>query len=1101
MGMFFAAEILGGAPPLKLPASRGYTVVLSEPPAVARFPGRIERTRAAAEPYRLHLAQTQNALRARLESRNIRVLGAVQRVMNAMFVQATEAQAAQIRAVPGVMAVIPSRRYYLKDQLTLSGVQAAWSASAVGGESKAGEGLKIAIIDTGIDQTHPSFQDSSLAAPAGFPLCDVQANCAFTSNKVIVARSYVSYLTAGSNPNDPAADSRPDDLSARDLLGHGTAVSSVAAGIATEFDGVTVSGVAPKAFLGNYKVFGSPEVNGTASDQGIVAALDDAIGDGMDIANLSLGGPAFYGPLDVGATCGNSPGVACDTVAYAVEQAVQNAQILVVAAAGNEGSNGYRYLNGGSPTFGTIASPADAPSAVAAGGLENDVAFASSVQIAGPAVPSNLISLPGFESADGPEPSAPLTAPLIDAVKAGNNDGLLCSGVGPGAFQGAIALVRRGTCYFSIKVANAQNAGAIGVLVIDNGNGVTGWGGLAATTIPAFMLSVTDGASVKTYLDANSGVKATLNPARTEIPSTDAGFIPKAVAPFASRGPATGSGGLKPDVAAVATNFLLAAEDYDPFGILYSAARYSTADGTSFASPLLAGAAALVKQVNPNLSPLEIKSALVNTATLSGVLDSAGSGAASLDEVGAGLLQAQNAIASSIAIVPSSVSFGALSGALPAAQTLTLTDTGKSAVSMTITAGQPAGLTGTQVQVNNSTTYSLALGAGQSASIEVGLSGSLPPPGRYEGVLTIAGSPVPLQVPYMFVVGDGVPYDIIPIYGQSFDGPIDQQLPAGEGPLIVRVVDRYGAAVLNTPVQWAVTQGGGSVLQDGQSTVNTTIDNGLAFATVTLGAALGNQEFTATVSGLTLPFDGNARNVPAINADGIVDGASFTRGRAVAPGSIVSIFGTALADVQAAAFLLPLPLGLDNTAVSFDVPSAGISVPGRFFYASPTQINVQVPWELAGQSSAIVKVIVNYTYSAEYTLALASYSPGFFAAADNGVAIAAALDANNKAVSTANPVARGQAVQLFLNGLGPVNNRPASGSPAPSGTQAATTLSQPQILIGGAQATVTFSGLAPNFAGLYQVNAIVPDTIPSGLASIACSAGGLSCAAVSLPVK
>ncbi len=1091
----------GGAPALKLPANRGYTVILSEAPAVERYPGRVERTRAVAEPYRQRLAQTQNALRAQLESRKIRVLGSVQRVLNAMFVRATEAQAAEIRALPGVKAVIPSRRYSLKDPLTLSDVQAAWNASAVGGESKAGEGLKIAIIDSGIDQTHPSFQDSALTAPAGFPVCDVPANCAFTSNKVIVARSYVSYLTAGSSASDPAADSRPDDLSARDLLGHGTAVSSVAAGIATTFEGVTVSGVAPKAFLGNYKVFGSPEVNGTASDAGIIAALDDAIADGMDIANLSLGGPAFYGPLDTGAACGNSPGAACDAVAFAVEQAVDNAQIVVVAAAGNEGGNGYRYLNGGSPTFGTISSPADAPSAIAAGGLENDVAFASSVQIAGSSVPSDLLSLPGFESADGPEPSAPLTAPLIDAVKAGNRDGLLCSGVGAGAFQGAIALVLRGTCDFSIKVANAQNAGAAGVLLIDNGHGVTGWGGLSATAIPAFMLSQTDGASVNAYLDTNSGVKATLNPARRQISSTEAGFVPKAVAPFASRGPATGSSGLKPDVAAVATNFLLAAEDYDPFGILYSAARYSTADGTSFASPMLAGAAALVKQANPNLSPLQIKSALVNTATLSGILNAAGTGAATPDEVGAGLLQAQSAVASPIAIVPSSVSFGLLSGALPPAQSLTVTNTGTQGANLTFTAAQPAGLAGARVLVNNSTSFTSTLNAGQSSSVEVSVSGAVPTAGRYEGLVTIAGAPVPLHVPYMFLVGDGIPYDVIPVYGQSFDGPIDRQLPPGEGPLIVRVVDQYGAPVLNAPVQWAATQGGGSVVQDGQSTVNTTIDNGLAFATVTLGAALGNQEFTATVSGLTIPFDGIARNMPAINASGIVDGASFTRGRAVAPGSIVSVFGTALADIQAAAFLLPLPLGLDNVAVSFDVPSAGISVPGRFFYASPTQLNVQVPWELAGQSSAIVKVTINYTYSAEYTLPLATYSPGFFAFSENGVAIAAALDSNNKAVSAANPVARGQAVQLFLNGLGPVNNQPASGAPAASGTQVATTLSQPQILIGGAQATVTFSGLAPNFVGLYQVNAIVPATIGAGMKSLTCSAGGLSCAPVSLPVK
>jgi len=376
----------------------------------------------------------------------------------------------------------------------------------------------------------------------------------------------------------------------------------------------------------------------------------------------------------------------------------------------------------------------------------------------------------------------------------------------------------------------------------------------------------------------------------------------------------------------------------------------------------------------------------------------------------------------------------------------------------------------------------------------------MPAAGRYEGLITIAGAPVPMHVPYMFLVGNNTPYDVIPLYGQFFDGPVSQPLPPGEGPLALRVIDQFGAPVANAPVQWAVAAGGGSVLQGADNTSTTTDQNGIAFASVSLGRTPGNQAFTGTVNGMVTHFDGNGRLQPTINPKGIVDGASFTSGQAVAPGSIVSIFGTGLADFSDYAFSLPLPFGLDGVAFSFDVPSANISVPARFFYISPDQLNVQVPWELAGQSSVTVKVIVNYTYSAEYTLPLATYSPGFFVNEVNGQPIIAALDATNKPAGAGNPIARGAAVALFLNGLGPVNHEPASGSPGPS-DQSATTASTPVITIGGQQAAVTYSGLAPGFVGVYQVNATVPQSIGSGTQAVTCSIGGVTAKSAYLIVK
>src|ERR1017187_5332052 len=319
--LFALASLLPAAPP----PSHEWVVLLAEPAVVERFPGRIEQTRAASDSYRQHLRTAQQDVRARIAAMSVTVTGAVQHLLNGVFVNATPEQAAALSSLPGVRAVAPLRRFHRNDQLSLSDVQQAWSSAPIGGAGNAGAGMKIGILDTGIDQTHPSFQDSSLKPPPNFPKCDVPSNCAFTSNKVIVARSYVSTLTAGSNPSDPAADSRPDDLSARDLTGHGTAVSSVVAGVASSYLTTAISGVAPKAFLGNYKIYGSPELGGGASGAGILQALDDAVTDGMDVVNFSSGGPAFGAPAD-------------DPLAAAFESAMKNGQVIIVASAGNSGS-------------------------------------------------------------------------------------------------------------------------------------------------------------------------------------------------------------------------------------------------------------------------------------------------------------------------------------------------------------------------------------------------------------------------------------------------------------------------------------------------------------------------------------------------------------------------------------------------------------------------------------------------------------------------------------------------------------------------------------------------------------------------------------------
>ena len=199
---------------------------------------------------------------------------------------------------------------------------------------------------------------------------------------------------------------------------------------------------------------------------------------------------------------------------------------------------------------------------------------------------------------------------------------MLCSGISPGALSGHFVLVLRGTCDFSVKVTNAQNSGALGVILIDNGTGLSPWSVGTSALIPAFLVSQTNGANLKTYIDANSGASVTMNPnpfqssASTQYvddkcfptfanPATGA-LIPESVACFASLGPIFGTGGVevKPDAAAAATDFLLAAQNYDPEGELFNANQYGVADGTSFSTPMFSRIRCAGAPGQPRLYPL-----------------------------------------------------------------------------------------------------------------------------------------------------------------------------------------------------------------------------------------------------------------------------------------------------------------------------------------------------------------------------------------------------------------------------------------------------------------------------------------------------------------
>ena len=1060
-----------------------YALILDDPPVSRQFASRAELDSVNGRNYRRQIEARQQTLRDQLAARDIAVTSSVSTVLNAIFVTATKDRLAELQSLPGVKGVVPVRRYRMKLNRATQLVNAQNAWNNVGGMQNAGAGMKIAILDTGIDQTHPAFQDPSLKAPAGFPVCNVSNCAAFTSNKVIVARSYVPLLAAPSDPKNPAADSRPDDYSPRDRQGHGTATASCAAAVSTLTPAqLTISGVAPKAFLGNYKIFGSPGVNDGASDEVIIQAFEDALADHMDVASLSVGGAAFTGPLDTGAACGQPANVPCDLVPPVIENVVK-AGMVVVVAAGNDG-DGAESAN--APVFNTIESPGDAPSAITVGATTNSHFMSEGVEVTGPGVPSNLQRISGVLG-NGPVPIGAVAGGLIDVTQLGDN-GLACNPLPAGSLGGAFVLIERGTCNFSLKVVNAQNAGAQGVIfyMADQTSPIAP-GGLGTTFIPAIMISNADGVSLKSFADSKPGQTVLIDAAAFEQSKTQNLF--NTLAFFSSLGPSLGDNAIKPEIVAVGgsdqfnSELYMPAQSYDFQGILYSVNGYAAASGTSFSTPLVAGAAALVKQAHPNYTAKQIRSALINTASHDVTLDEQGD-PVTVQGQGAGKLDVNAAIQANATVDPPTLSFG-VPAALPSTKTMVISNNGSGPLNLSLTVASvpPAGPAVTVIP------NSLSLAPGATGSVSVTVSGATPTPASYTGAITIQGGSVPLSVPYMFFAPSRISNNLTAINGDGFDGTVGQVIP--DGNIAIQLVDDFGVPVAGSKVTFTSTIGGGTI----QSADAQTNAYGIATAVPMLGSKTGRYDFTAVADGLSWDFAGNARAVPNIFANGITNGASF-ESKPVAPGSYVSVFGSGLSDVTDSTPTAILPLSLDLAMVSFDVPAAKISQPGRMIFISPGQLNIQVPWELQGQTSALVKATIDFSYGNVYTLALSDYAPAFFEIAGS----VAARDANGGIINTGSPAAAGQTIQIYANGLGPVSNQPATGDPAPS-SPLALCKGTAQVQIGAKAAAVGFCGLAPGFPALYQLNVTVPSGLTSGPNPITVAIGGQTSRTSSLPVK
>jgi subtilisin family serine protease len=511
----------------------------------------------------------------------------------------------------------------------------AYIALTAGGEAWSkgltGEDVVIGIIDTGVWPEHPSFADVATPkkgnkgpaipygpAPDGFTASgcdfgntaanslDAPASC---SNKLLAARCYNLGFSSASDPNNPCggdgALTIPTEFqSARDNDGHGSHVGSTAGGnfgvpasIQGELIG-NVSGIAPRARISAYKVCwnGSnppPPFGGGCASSDSAAAIDQAVIDGVDVINFSIGGAStrFAGPDDI-------------AFLFAAD-----AGVWVATSNGNAGP--------GAQTTGT---PAGVPWLTAVGANQDDGVFGLAVTVNTPA------SIAGDKEAlEGVSPVSLSDTGVISGDVTLVSDNLAC---GPIAPITGIALASRGACSFSTKYNNAAAAGAEAIIVFNDGADSTRVDPIVmsapGTTIPGVMVGFFDGVAMA----GETGVTATLDP--NNLVSRV-----NRVAGFSSRGP---NGGMpdviKPDISAPGVSILAAhtpiPNDGQPPGELFQ-----IISGTSMASPHVAGSFALLKEAHPDWTPAQARSALMTTAR-QGLLKTFGDDAANAFDIGAG---------------------------------------------------------------------------------------------------------------------------------------------------------------------------------------------------------------------------------------------------------------------------------------------------------------------------------------------------------------------------------------------------------------------------------------------------------------------------------
>jgi subtilisin family serine protease len=710
-------------------------VRLSAPPLAAWNAQRTLASAARVQHLNVHSASSQ-AYVAQLRRAQDAVVAAVRTaipqaqvqerydiLLDGFAVQLPARALPKLMHVKGVTKVYPSLAYFATMDRGPSVIKATDLQAATGDR---GQGVKIGVVDTGVDSTSPFLDPAGFSYPAGFPKGDTK----LTTPKVIVARVFPGF------PRDKQSTVAFDKTEP-----HGTHVSGIAAGdegtnapAGPDHPAVAgLSGVAPKAWIGNYRVFTVPTPLGHEADTPeIVHAFEAAVADGMNVINFSGGGPQT------------------DPVNDAMFETVHNtslAGVVPVIAAGND-----REDFG----FGTAGSPGVAPDAIAVAATSNAHVFAPALSVVGGPPSLGAIPIQGAGGAKFPAAWSTLDQTVVDATTVMGTDNKpvdahLCGspsepntslGTLPkNSVKGKVLLVSRGICTFVSKAERAAIGGATGLILVDNRFGEANPIPIQLP-IPGGMISDPDGQQLRAYL-AQHGGQATIRVSSGigEIQTGRSGVITS----FSSAGPTDFGWLLKPDISAPGLDVLSSTPPAT------TGSTFSVFAGTSMATPHVAGAAALLLQRHPGWSAPQVKSALMSTAGAAWQNTTRTQEASVLLE-GAGLANVLAADDPKVFTDPQSLSFQRVdvsTGAQRKALLLTVSDAGDGSGTWTASITPQAQTTGVTIDVPG--TVTLAPGGFASVPVTVSAAGDAATGANY-GFVTLTGDGVTRRIPYAFLV-------------------------------------------------------------------------------------------------------------------------------------------------------------------------------------------------------------------------------------------------------------------------------------------------------------------------------------------------------------
>ncbi|MDQ6758803.1 MAG: hypothetical protein M3Z32_02915 [Acidobacteriota bacterium] len=318
-----------------------------------------------------------------------------------------------------------------------------------------------------------------------------------------------------------------------------------------------------------------------------------------------------------------------------------------------------------------------------------------------------------------------------------------------------------------------------------------------------------------------------------------------------------------------------------------------------------------------------------------------------------------------------------------------------------------------------------------------------------------------------------------------------------------------GAASLTVTVTGSAFTPGAVVRWNGSNRPTTFVDSTHLTAQIaasdlnTLGRATVSVFLDGRGGGISNPLNFSIGPGPVSKPEAFVNAANPTGGNALAPRSIATLFGVNLSGGTAVSDIAP-PLPFTLGGLSLDLADNAVPV----FFVSPGQVNFQVPFVAVTTATAYPLVIRQGALSTTIMVTLVPYAPALFTANAQGTGQASALIAGTASLAApagqfpgSRPVKKGESISLYCTGLGDVRNRPVLGAPSPS-SPLATTLSPAIVSIGGVDAPVSFAGLAPNFVGLYQVNAQVPAGTGSGPAvKVVLTIGGVASNTATIAVE